>query len=102
MVSFFLFSDSHHQSYLSGNPIISKLTFLQVSLLRKYEAERKPANMTMMAVLEIFQKAYSVDFGPLNVMRAAAFNGAHYISPLKKSIISFASGDQKIPLPLFS
>nr|AKF43257.1 FAD/NAD(P)-binding oxidoreductase family protein [Pelargonium citronellum] len=70
----------------------------EVSLLKKYEAERKPANIMMMAVLDGFQKAYSVDFGPLNVLRAAAFNGAHYISPLKRSIISYASGEQKLPL----
>lgn len=71
---------------------------MQVSLMRKYEAERKAANIAMMAVLDGFQKAYSVDFGPLNVLRAAAFHGAHYISPLKRSIISYASGEQKLPL----
>lgn len=70
----------------------------QVSLLKKYEADRKPANVMMMAVLDGFQKAYSVDFGPLNILRAAAFHGAHHISPLKKSIISYASGEQRLPL----
>ncbi|XVF29166.1 hypothetical protein REPUB_Repub15cG0096500 [Reevesia pubescens] len=63
----------------------------EVSLLKNYEADRKPANIMMMAVLDGFQKAYSVDFGPLNILRAAAFHGAHYISPFKKSIISYAS-----------
>lgn len=66
--------------------------------MKKYEAERKPANIAMMAILDGFQKAYSVDFGPLNILRAAAFHGANYISPLKKSIISYASGDQRLPL----
>lgn len=70
----------------------------EVSLLKKYEADRKPANVMMMAVLDGFQKAYSVDFGPLNILRAAAFHGAHHISPLKKSIISYASGEQRLPL----
>ncbi|XWS13473.1 hypothetical protein CRYUN_Cryun36dG0040100 [Craigia yunnanensis] len=70
----------------------------EVSLLTKYEADRKPANVVMMAVLDGFQKAYSVDFGPLNILRAAAFHGAHYISPLKKIIISYASGEQRLPL----
>ncbi|KAK6161796.1 hypothetical protein DH2020_005177 [Rehmannia glutinosa] len=72
--------------------------FAQVTLLRRYESERKPANLTMMAILDGFQKAYSVDFGPLNVLRAAAFQGAHYISPLKRNIISYASGEQRFPL----
>lgn len=71
---------------------------MQVLLLKKYEAERKTAIVTMMAILEGFQRAYSVDFGPLNVLRAAAFHGAQYIPPLKRSIISYASGDQRLPI----
>ncbi|KAF7837333.1 ubiquinone biosynthesis monooxygenase COQ6, mitochondrial [Senna tora] len=70
----------------------------EVHLLKKYETERKPANVMMMAILESIQKAYAVDFGPLNVLRAAAFHGANNISPLKRSIISYASGEQKLPL----
>ncbi|KAL2237254.1 UNVERIFIED_CONTAM: Ubiquinone biosynthesis monooxygenase COQ6, mitochondrial, partial [Sesamum indicum] len=70
----------------------------QVSLLRGYESDRRPANLTMMAILDGFQKAYSLDFRPLNVPRAAAFQGAHYISPLKRQIISYASGEQRFPL----
>ncbi|KAK2413987.1 ubiquinone biosynthesis monooxygenase COQ6, mitochondrial [Trifolium repens] len=70
----------------------------EVNLLKKYEAETKPANITMMAILDSFQKAYSIDFGPFNFLRAAAFNGANYISPLKRSIISYASGENKLPI----
>ncbi|XP_057959820.1 uncharacterized protein LOC131152154 isoform X2 [Malania oleifera] len=69
----------------------------EISLLRKFEAERKPANIMMMAILDGFQKAYAVDFGPLNLLRAAALHGAHHISPLKRNIISYASGEQKLP-----
>ncbi|XP_050897821.1 uncharacterized protein LOC127104692 isoform X2 [Lathyrus oleraceus] len=70
----------------------------EVSLLKKYEADRKPANVAMMALLDGFQKAYSVDFGPFNFLRAAAFNGANHISPLKRRIISYASGENKLPI----
>ncbi|GFY92851.1 FAD/NAD(P)-binding oxidoreductase family protein [Actinidia rufa] len=70
----------------------------EVTVLKRYEADRKLANITMMAILDGFQKAYSVDFGPLNVLRAAAFHGSQYISPLKRNIISFASGEQRLPL----
>ncbi|XP_024972574.1 ubiquinone biosynthesis monooxygenase COQ6, mitochondrial [Cynara cardunculus var. scolymus] len=69
----------------------------EVTLLKKYEADRKTANITMMAVLDGFQKAYSVDFGPLNILRAAAFNGANVFAPLKKNIISYASGERRLP-----
>ena len=71
---------------------------MQVNLLKKYEQERKPANVTMMAILDGFQKAYSIDFGPFNFLRGAAFNGANFVSPLKRSIISYASGERKFPI----
>lgn len=71
---------------------------LQVNLLKKYETDRKPANVAMMALLDGFQKAYAVDFGPFNFLRAAAFNGANLISPLKRRIISYASGENKLPI----
>ncbi|KQK12237.1 ubiquinone biosynthesis monooxygenase COQ6, mitochondrial isoform X1 [Brachypodium distachyon] len=69
-----------------------------LSLLNRYENDRKAANVAMAAVLDGFQKMYSVDFGPLNILRAAAFHSAQYISPLKKNIISYAMGDKKSPL----
>ncbi|CAI9263787.1 unnamed protein product [Lactuca saligna] len=69
----------------------------EVTLLKKYETERKTANIAMMAVLDGFQKAYSVDFGPLNILRAAAFNGANVFAPLKRNIISYASGERRLP-----
>ncbi|TVU44030.1 hypothetical protein EJB05_03454 [Eragrostis curvula] len=37
-----------------------------LSLLQRYEKDRKAANVAMTAVLDGFQKMYSVDFGPLN------------------------------------
>lgn len=70
----------------------------ELSLLKKYERDRKAANVTMMAILDGFQKAFSVDLGPINVLRAAAFHGAQYITPLKRNIISYAMGEQKWPL----
>ncbi|XP_020529170.1 ubiquinone biosynthesis monooxygenase COQ6, mitochondrial isoform X2 [Amborella trichopoda] len=70
----------------------------ELSLLKKYEKERKMANLTMMAILDGFQKAFSVDLGPINLLRAAAFHGAQYIGPLKRNIISYATGEQKWPL----
>ncbi|KAL9228430.1 hypothetical protein vseg_004014 [Gypsophila vaccaria] len=69
----------------------------QLSLLQNYEAERKPANYMMATILDSIQKGYSFDLGPLNALRAAAFHGAQYISPLKKNIILYASGEQKFP-----
>ncbi|OVA16116.1 Monooxygenase [Macleaya cordata] len=74
------------------------LVYMQLSLLKKFEAERKTANILMMAILDGFQKAYSIDLGPLNILRAAAFNAVQNIAPLKKNIVSYATGEQKWPL----
>ncbi|XP_022761933.1 ubiquinone biosynthesis monooxygenase COQ6, mitochondrial-like isoform X3 [Durio zibethinus] len=92
------FGDASTLSSVISEGIAVGIDIGEVSLLKKYETDRKPANVMMMAVLDGFQKAYSVDFGPLNILRAAAFHGAHYISPLKKSIISYASGEQRLLL----
>lgn len=70
----------------------------EVTLLKKFEVERRVANSTMMTILDGFQKAYTVDFGPLNILRAAAFNAANLIPPLKRNIISYASGEMRFPL----
>ncbi|KAH0463589.1 hypothetical protein IEQ34_008171 [Dendrobium chrysotoxum] len=70
----------------------------ELSLLKKYERERKAANLTMMAVLDGFQKAYLMDFAPLNFLSAVAFHGAQFITPLKRNIVSYAMGEQKWPL----
>ncbi|KAG9151129.1 hypothetical protein Leryth_002697 [Lithospermum erythrorhizon] len=73
----------------------------ELSLLREYEAERKPANIALMAALDGIQKGYSVDFAPLRLLRGLAFHGANYISPLKKNIVSYASGEQRLPFFLW-
>ncbi|KAJ0093936.1 hypothetical protein Patl1_25916 [Pistacia atlantica] len=93
------FGDSLALSRIVAEGIAVGTDIGEVSLLKKYEAERKPANVMMMAVLDGFQKAYSVDLGPLNILRAAAFHGAQYIPFLKRNIISYASGEQRLPLP---
>ncbi|KAI4357012.1 hypothetical protein L6164_000991 [Bauhinia variegata] len=92
------FGDAYALSRVIAEGIALGTDIGEVHLLKKYEMERKPANTMMMAILDGFQKAYSLDFGPLNVLRAAAFHGANFISPLKRSIISYASGEQKLPI----
>ncbi|PKA55098.1 Zeaxanthin epoxidase, chloroplastic [Apostasia shenzhenica] len=92
------FSDAAALSKVINEGLQAGADIGEISLLKKYEKERMAANVTMMAILDGFQKAYSVDLGPLNFLRAAAFHGAQYIAPLKKNIISYAMGEQKWPL----
>ncbi|KAJ8763915.1 hypothetical protein K2173_003697 [Erythroxylum novogranatense] len=92
------FGDASSLSKIIAEGIAIGTDIGEISLLKKYEAERKPSNVSMMAILDGFQKAYSVDFGPLNIVRAAALHAAHHIPPLKRSIIQYASGEQRLPL----
>ncbi|KAM7462062.1 hypothetical protein LguiA_030191 [Lonicera macranthoides] len=92
------FGDAFSLSRVIVDGIAVRSDIGEISLLKKYEEDRKMANVAMMAILDGFQQAYSVDFGPLNVLRAAAFHGAQYSAPLKWNIISYASGEQRIPL----
>ncbi|XP_027941110.1 ubiquinone biosynthesis monooxygenase COQ6, mitochondrial-like [Vigna unguiculata] len=92
------FGDAFSLSRIIAEGIVLGTDIGEVNLLKKYETERRSANIMMMTILDGFQKAYSVDFGPFNILRAAAFHGANYISPLKKGIISYASGEHKLPI----
>ncbi|KAK4800157.1 hypothetical protein SAY86_025522 [Trapa natans] len=91
------FGDAYALSKVINEGIAVGSDIGQVSLLGRYEAQRKPANIAMIAILDGFQKAYSIDFGPLNILRATGFNVANYFSPLKQNIISYACGEQKLP-----
>ncbi|KAL2336762.1 hypothetical protein Fmac_011208 [Flemingia macrophylla] len=92
------FGDAYYLSRIISEGITLGTDIGEINLLKKYEKERKAANIMMMAILDGFQKACSIDFGPFNLLRAAAFHGANYISPLKRSIISYASGEHKLPI----
>jgi ubiquinone biosynthesis monooxygenase Coq6 len=58
----------------------------EVSLLKKYEKGRKLANLTMIAIMEGFQKAFSVDIVSVNILQTIAFHSAQHFGPLKRSI----------------
>ncbi|KAL3681969.1 hypothetical protein R1sor_024925 [Riccia sorocarpa] len=66
----------------------------ELALLEKYEKERLWRNLPMMAVLDGFQRVFGIDSLPFNLARAAGFNAAQYLGPLKRKIISFAIGGQ--------
>ncbi|PQM36609.1 ubiquinone biosynthesis monooxygenase COQ6 mitochondrial [Prunus yedoensis var. nudiflora] len=86
------FGDAFALSRIISEGIAVGTDIAEVLLLKKYEAERKSANVTMMAILDGFQKAYSIDFGPLNILRAAAFNGVGIFHPLKGVLFHMPQG----------
>lgn len=91
------FEDASALSKVIAEGIMVGSDIGELSLLKKYEMERKSANIMMMAILDGFQKAFSVDFGPFNLLRAAALQGAQHFGPLKRSIVSYATGEKKWP-----
>lgn len=66
----------------------------EVSLLRKYERDRMFAIVPMMAILDGFQRVFSLDFVPVNLARAAAFRAVQLFGPLKRQVISYAMGEK--------
>lgn len=92
------FGDAAALTRILNEGILTGSDIGEISLLKKYERERKLVNLPMMAVLDGFQRIFSADFGPVNLLRAAAFNGVQILGPLKKQIISYAMGEQKLPM----
>ncbi|XP_031481967.1 uncharacterized protein LOC116252065 isoform X1 [Nymphaea colorata] len=92
------FGDAHALAKVLAEGILVGSDIGAVSLLKKYEKERKLANLTMMAIMDGFQKAFSIDAAPLNILRAIAFQSAQHFGPLKRNIISYAMGEKKLPL----
>lgn len=92
------FGDAATLARIINEGILTGADIGEISLLKKYERERKLVNLPMMAVLDGFQRIFSADFGPVNFLRAAAFNGVQILGPLKKQIISYAMGEQKLPM----
>jgi ubiquinone biosynthesis monooxygenase Coq6 len=63
--------------------------------LEKYERKQKFANVPMMTILDGFQRVFGMDIGPINAARAAAFSAVQVFSPLKRQVISYATGESR-------
>ncbi|GLJ08108.1 hypothetical protein SUGI_0081450 [Cryptomeria japonica] len=92
------FGDAAELVRILNEGILTGSDIGEISLLKKYERERKLVNLPMMAILDGFQRIFSADFGPVNMLRAAAFSGVQFLGPLKRQVMSYAMGDQKWPL----
>lgn len=62
------FGDARALSKIIADGITVGADIRELSLLKRYEAERKPTNIMMSTILDGFQEAYSVDLGPVNVL----------------------------------
>ena len=62
------------------------------ALLRRYQAERRPDNMLMLAATDALDRLFSNDFPPLRLARDAGIAAVHRIPPLKRLFMQQAMG----------
>ena len=62
------------------------------SLLRRYEAERRPDNMLMLAATDALDRLFSNDFPPLRLARDVGIAAVHRIPALKRMFMQQAMG----------
>ena len=62
------------------------------SLLRRYQAERRPDNMLMLAATDALDRLFSNDFPPLRLARDLGIAAVHRIPPLKRAFMQRAMG----------
>jgi 2-octaprenyl-6-methoxyphenol hydroxylase len=61
-------------------------------LLRRYQAERRPDNMLMLAATDALDRLFSNDFPPLRLARDLGIAAVHRIPPLKRLFMQQAMG----------
>jgi len=61
-------------------------------LLRRYQAERRPDNMMMLAATDALDRLFSNDFPPLRLARDIGIAAVHRIPPLKRLFMRQAMG----------
>ena len=62
------------------------------ALLRRYQAERRPDNMAMLAATDALDRLFSNDFFPLRLARDLGIAAVHRIPPLKRAFMEQAMG----------
>ena len=61
-------------------------------LLQRYQADRRPDNMLMLAATDILDRLFSNDFPPLRLARDVGLAAVHRIPPLKRLFMQQAMG----------
>ncbi|MHB8549700.1 MAG: UbiH/UbiF/VisC/COQ6 family ubiquinone biosynthesis hydroxylase [Acidiferrobacterales bacterium] len=61
-------------------------------VLRRYERWRKGGNLTMLAVTDVFKRAFGVDYWPIRVARNISLTAADVIMPVKRLVMRRAVG----------
>lgn len=62
------------------------------TLLKRYEWQRKPANLLMQSVMDLFYKVSKSELAPVRLMRKAVLGLAQKSGPLKNKVMKYAMG----------
>jgi 2-octaprenyl-3-methyl-6-methoxy-1,4-benzoquinol hydroxylase len=62
------------------------------TLLKRYQWQRKPANLLMQSAMDVFYKVSKTDLGPLRLMRRGVLGLAQNSGPLKNKVMKYAMG----------
>jgi 2-octaprenyl-6-methoxyphenol hydroxylase len=62
------------------------------ALLRRYQAERRPANLLMLGATHALDRLFSTDIGVIRLARDLGIAGVHRLPPLKRAFMRQAMG----------
>jgi len=62
------------------------------TLLKRYQRQRKPANLLMQSAMDVFYKVSKSDLGPVRLMRRTVLGLAQKSGPIKNKVMKYAMG----------
>ncbi len=65
------------------------------ALLRRYQAERRPANLAMLAATDVLDRLFSNDNPVIRLARDLGIAGVHRLPPLRRAFMRAAMGDRR-------
>lgn len=66
--------------------------FADLSVLRQYEKSRRPGNLAMQSLMDVFCYGFGNNLGPLKMIRNLGLRLANHAGPVKKQVIRYALG----------
>jgi 2-octaprenyl-3-methyl-6-methoxy-1,4-benzoquinol hydroxylase len=64
----------------------------ELSVLQRYEKQRRHHNLLMMQVMDGFYRLFSNEIGPLKLLRNAGLGLAGHLPPARNRVMAFAMG----------
>ena len=62
------------------------------TLLKRYQRQRKPANLLMQSAMDVFYKVSKSELGPVRFIRRGVLGLAQRSGPIKNKVMKYAMG----------